>query len=200
MFYDPRTESHGLAHNPITALVVPRPIGWVSSLAKDGTANLAPYSFFNLVGGQPPFVMFSSRGIKDSQANILDTGEFVVNMAVAGLKDALNRSSAGVEPDVDEFELTGLEKAPSVNVSVPRVAASPVSLECLFNVVVPLVSKSGVKGDSEIIVGEVVGIHISDQVIVDGVLDISALQPLARLGYMDYAIVDSVFQMQRPEV
>ena len=198
MFYDPRSESHGLPRNPLTSLVVPRPIGWISSLSTGGTANLAPYSFFNMVGGAPPFVMFSSHGIKDSQSNIQETGEFVVNMAVAALKEALNLSSAMVPPGVDEFELVGLEKAPCKNVAVPRVAESPVAMECVLNTVVPLVASNGIKGDSEIVVGEVVGIHISDKVIVDGKLDIPRIQPLTRLGYMDYATIDSVFRMPRP--
>lgn len=198
MFYDPRTEDHGLAHNPFNALVVPRPIGWISSLSADGVPNLAPYSFFNAVSGLPPFVMFSSAGKKDSQTNIEATGEFVVNMAVAALMDAMNTSSSVVPKDVDEFDLAGLEKAACMNVSVPRVAASPVALECVLAKIVPLVARDGTKARSEVIFGEVVGIHIADDVIVDGVVDIKRTRPLARLGYLDYAIVDDVFQMPRP--
>ncbi len=198
MFYDPRSEAHGLAHSPWTALVAPRPIGWISSLSDNGTANLAPYSFFNAVSGAPPFIMFSSAGRKDSQNNIEATGEFVVNMAVAELKDALNLTSAPYDAGVDEFERAGLEKAACRNVSVPRVAASPVALECILNQVVTLTARDGTKVQSEVIFGEVVGIHISDDVIVDGMLDISRIRPLARLGYMDYAIVEEVFPMKRP--
>lgn len=198
MFYDPRSQPHGLPHSPITSLVVPRPIGWISSLSASGVANLAPYSFFNMVGGRPPFVMFSSQGVKDTQTNVQATGEFVVNMAVAALKDSVNASSAAVAPDVDEFDMVGLDKAPCVNVSVPRVAASPVALECLLTTVVPLVTRAGVKGDAELLIGEVVGVHIADHVIVDGKLDISRIHPLSRLGYMDYATVESVFEMRRP--
>ncbi|MDF1774789.1 MAG: flavin reductase family protein [Rhizobiaceae bacterium] len=199
MFYDPRSEPHGLAHNPWTSLVVPRPIGWISSLSDQGVANLAPYSFFNAIAGIPPFVMFSSAGRKDSQTNIEATGEFVVNMATADLKDALNTSSAAVDQAVDEFELAGLEKAPCRNVAVPRVAASPVALECILNRVVPLTARDGTKVRSEVIFGEVVGIYISDDVIVDGMLDMARIRPLARLGYMDYAITEEVFAMMRPE-
>jgi flavin reductase (DIM6/NTAB) family NADH-FMN oxidoreductase RutF len=197
MFYDPRSEPHGLAHNPFTSLVMPRPIGWISSLSKEGVANLAPYSFCNLVGGQPPFVMFSSYGVKDSQKNIEETGEFVVNMAVGALKEAVVASSEPVAADVDEFEMTGLKKAPSINIAAPRVAESPISLECTLNSIIPLVAKSGQKGDSTIILGEIVGVHISDEVIVDEMIDISRVQPLTRLGYLDYAVIDSVFQMPR---
>ena len=198
MFYDPRSEAHGLAHSPWTALVVPHPIGWISSLSTEGVANLAPYSFFNAVSGVPPFVMFSSAGRKDSQTNIEQTGEFVVNMAVADLKDALNLSSAPFAPGIDEFDRVGLEKAACRNVGAPRVAASPVALECVLNSVVPLTARDGTKVRSEVIFGEVVGIHIADEVIVDGMLDITRLRPLSRLGYMDYAITDDVFSMARP--
>ena len=198
MFYDPRTEDHGLTHSPWTALVVPRPIGWISSVSPDGIANLAPYSFFNAVSGAPPFVMFSSAGRKDSQTNIEATGEFVVNMAVAALQDAMNLTSAPFAPGVDEFERAGLEKAPCRNVAVPRVAASPVALECVLNCVVPLTARDGTKARSEVMFGEVVGIHIDDAVIEDGMLDITRIRPLSRLGYMDYAIIDQVFPIARP--
>ncbi|MCA8908501.1 MAG: flavin reductase family protein [Rhodospirillaceae bacterium] len=199
MFYDPRSEPHGLAHNPWTALVVPRPIGWISSLSVDGVANLAPYSYYNAVSGLPPFVMFSSAGRKDSQTNIEATGEFVVNMATAELREQVNLSSAMVAPAVDEFEMTGLAKAPCRNVAVPRVAASPIALECILNQVVPLMARNGTRARSEVIFGEVVGIHIADEVIVDGVLDITRIRPLARLGYMDYSITEEVFSMVRPD-
>lgn len=198
MFYDPRSDDHGLAHSPWTALVVPRPIGWISSLSPDGVANLAPYSFFNAVSGAPPFVMFSSAGRKDSQTNIEATGEFVVNMAVAALAEALNATSATLAPDVDEFDHAGLQKAPCNTVSVPRVAASPVALECILNQVVPLTARDGTRARSEVMFGEVVGIHIADEVIVDGMLDISRIRPLSRLGYLDYAVVDDVVSMARP--
>lgn len=198
MFYDPRSEPHGLAHSPITSLAMPRPIGWISSQSKEGVTNLAPYSFFNMVGGNPPFVMFSSLGRKDSQKNIEATGEFVVNMAVAALQDAVNTSAAQVGPDVDEFELAGLEKAACKNIAVPRVAASPIAMECRLNQVIPLLSADGKKNDSEVIIGEVVGVHIADDVIVEGKIDPGLVKPLSRLGYLDYAIVDEVFQIVRP--
>ncbi len=198
MFYDPRSEAHGLARNPWTALVVPRPIGWVSSISQSGVANLAPYSYFNSVSAVPPFVMFSSAGRKDSQANIESTGEFVVNMAVAGLMQELNQTSAPFDAEVDEFERAGLAKASCRNVSVPRVAASPVALECILNKVVSLTARDGTKVGSEVIFGEVVGIHIADEVIVDGRLDTAGMHPLSRLGYMDYAVIDKTFSMDRP--
>lgn len=200
MFYDPRSEPHGLAHNPWTALVVPRPIGWISTLSEDGVANLAPYSFFNAVSGSPPFLMFSSAGRKNSQTNVEATGEFVANMATADLAQAMNTSSAEVAPDVDEFALAGLEKAPCKNVAVPRVAASPIAIECVLTQIVPLQTRDGTAGRSNLIIGEVVGIHIADHVIVNGMLDITRIRPLSRLGYMDYAITENAFTMDRPTI
>lgn len=200
MFYDPRSEPHGLAHNPWTALVVPRPIGWISTVSADGVANLAPYSFFNAVSGSPPFLMFSSAGRKDSQINVEATGEFVAHMATADLAQQMNTSSAAVAPDVDEFVLAGLDKAPCRNVAVPRVAASPIAIECVLTQIVPLVSRDGKAGRSNLIIGEVVGIHIADHVVVDGMLDISRIRPLSRIGYMDYAITEDAFTMDRPTI
>ena len=197
MFYDPRSQPHGLAHNPWTALIVPRPIGWISTLSVEGNANLAPYSFFNAVSGVPPFVMFSSAGRKDSQTNIEATGEFVVNMATADLAQAMNMSSASVAGD--EFALAGLEKALCRNVAAPRVSASPVAIECVLSKIVPLTAKDGTSARSDVIFGEVVGIHIADHVIKDGMLDITRIRPLSRLGYMDYAVTDQVFAMDRPQ-
>jgi flavin reductase (DIM6/NTAB) family NADH-FMN oxidoreductase RutF len=128
-FYQP-ADGHGLAHDPLNAIVAPRPIGWVSTLSGDGTRNLAPYSFFNLFNYRPPIIGFSSVTAKDSLANARETGEFVWNLATYDLKDALNQSSAQVDRDVDEFDLSGLETAPSRLVKPPRVAASPVHFEC----------------------------------------------------------------------
>lgn len=198
MFYDPRSQEHGLAHNPWNALVVPRPIGWISTRSAAGMDNLAPYSFYNTVCGKPPFVMFSSSVRKDSQTNIEETGEFVVNMAVAELAEAMNLSSATVPPGRDEFELAGLEKAPCVNVAVSRVAASPVAIECILSQVIELTTRSGERARSDVIIGEVVGIHIADHVIMDGMVDNRLLRPLARMGYMDYAIVADTFAIARP--
>ncbi len=198
MFYGTEENDHGHENDPFKALVAPRPIGWISSMSSNGVVNLAPYSFFNAMSDNPHYVVFGSAGRKDSITNIVDTGEFVCNMATWELREKMNQSSAPVASGVDEFELAGLEKAACRNVSVPRVAASPVALECILNQVVTLKARDGKKVQSEVIFGEVVGIHISDDVIVNGMLDISLIRPLARLGYMDYAIVEEVFPMKRP--
>ena len=132
MFYNALKNECPLQIDPFKALVGPRPIGWISSLAPDGTVNLAPYSFFNGVCDSPPMVVFSSAGRKDSIENIEKTGEFVCNLATWELRDAMNVSSAAVGSEVDEFELAGLEKIPSTMVKPPRVAGSPVALECRY--------------------------------------------------------------------
>jgi flavin reductase (DIM6/NTAB) family NADH-FMN oxidoreductase RutF len=203
MFY--RTDqAHGLPHSPFNALVVPRPIGWVSTVDREGRVNLAPYSFFNAIAYEPPQVMFSGTGphsgggLKDSIKNVEETGEFVCNLVTAELAQAMNLSSASAPRDVDEFELAGLTKAPSTLVAPPRVLESPAHLECRLVKVVDLATTDPVRAPNRMVIGEVVGIHIDDAVLTDGLVDMAKLRPLARLGYMDYATLDSVFQMQRP--
>ncbi len=198
MFYDPRTEKHGLKHSPITALVVPRPISWISTISPEGIVNLGPYSFFNLVSGYPPWVIFSSGPRKHSQTNAEETGEFVFNMATWDLREQMNASSAEFPPDVSEPAEVGLEMVPSRNVKPPRVARSPVALECKYYKTVDLIASDGKKNRSAIVVGEVVGIYIDDAVIVDGMVDIRKMKPVSRLGYMDYGVTDEFFSMARP--
>lgn len=198
MFYDPRTEPHGLPHDPFLALVAPRPIGWISTLSADGVRNLAPYSYFAAFSTRPYVVGFSSSGRKDSLANVEATGEFVFNLAVYDLRDAMNASSAGVGPEVDEFTLSGLTSVPGRVVRAPRVVETPVALECVHTQTVPIVGKAGGEAKNWLVLGEVVGIHIADEVLVNGHVDITRLRPLARLGYRDYASIDAVFEMDRP--
>src|SRR5476651_1938714 len=198
MYYDPRRNDHGLSHNPITALVAPRPIGWISTVSRSGVVNLAPYSFFNLVSGSPPFVMFASKPRKDSQRNAEETGEFVCNLATYDLREVVNASSAEFGPAVSEPERIGLEMAPCRAVKPPRVARSPVALECKYFKTVELFSSDGTRNASSVILGEVVGIHIDDAVIVNGLVDVTRMQPLARLGYMDFCAVNELFAIQRP--
>ena len=200
MFYDPRRNAHGLSHNPITALVAPRPIGWITTISRAGVVNLAPYSFFNLVSGGPPFVMFASKPRKDSQRNAEETGEFVYSMATYELREAVNLSSTEWGSAISEPERIGLAMAPCREVKPPRVARSPVAFECKYFKTVELVSSDGTRNTSSIIIGEVVGIHVDDAVIVDGHVDVTRMQPLARLGYMDYCAVNELFAIQRPAV
>jgi flavin reductase (DIM6/NTAB) family NADH-FMN oxidoreductase RutF len=200
MFYRPGTDPHGLAHNPFKALVAPRPIGWISSLDAEGRVNLAPYSFFNAVADSPPMVIFSNSGskagetgAKDSVTGIRATGEFVCNVVPLALRDAMNATSAELPRDVDEFEHAGLAKAPCRVVAPPRVAAAPAALECRLWRIVELPGAANV-----LVIGEVVGVHVANSVIVDGKVDVTLYQPLARLGYRDYAAVSEVFALARP--
>ena len=200
MYFDPRTEKHGLAHSPFTALVVPRPIGWISTIGPGGIVNLAPYSLFNLVSSAPPVVMFSSADRKDSQRNVEEAGEFVCSIATFELKDVMNASSAAFGPGESEPERVGLEMTASRQVKPPRVAQSPIALECKYMKTVELIGADGRRNRSSVVFGEVIGIYIADRVIVDGMLDITRIRPIARLGYFDYAVVEEIFVMPRPAV
>lgn len=201
MHYDTTLNNHGLKFNPFKAIAVPRPIGWIASLGADGTRNLAPYSFFNAVSDRPPVVLFSSAGRKDSLANIEATGEFTCSLATWELREKMNLTSAPVRRGVDEFELAGLTPAPSRLVKVPRVAESPAAFECRYwkSVELPTVER----GETHTVVfGLVVGVYIDDAYIRDGLVDTGAMRPLARLGYMDYAVVtpEVMFSLNRPRV
>lgn len=206
MFYDTAKNNHGLKHNPFKALVVPRPIGWISTISKAGVLNLAPYSFFNAVSDRPAMVMFSSGGRKDSWRNIEETGEFTCSLSTWDLREAMNLSSATVTYGVDEFALTGLETAPSKMVKPPRVAASPAALECRFwkSVEMPGVPRQHQPDapGTTVIFGQVVGVYINDAFIKSGMVDTAGMRPLARLGYMDYATVtpETTFSLNRPAV
>lgn len=198
MFYDPRRNDHNLPHNPWTALVVPRPIGWISTVSRSGVVNLAPYSFFNTVSAHPPYVLFSSHPRKHSQINAEETGEFVVNMATYDLREVMNASSAEFAAEISEPECVGIDMLPCLNVKPPRVARSPVVLECKYNTTVRLTGSDGRLNPSSIVFGEVVGVHVDDSVIVDGRIDVVKMRPIARLGYTDYSVVDELFTMPRP--
>jgi len=198
MFYDAVANTHGLEWDPFKALVAPRPIGWISTLGKNGVVNLAPYSFFNAVSTDPHFVMFSSGGRKDSQRNAEDTGEFVCSLATYDLRDAMNRTSAHVDPEVNEMELAGLTPAPSRFVAPPRVKESPVAFECRYWRTIELPGPDGGPGTHSIVLGQVVGVYIDDAAIAEGRVDVTKLRPIARLGYGDYAVIDEVFTLTRP--
>lgn len=197
MFYE-ANKPHGLRHNPFKAIVAPRPIGWVSTLSAEGTPNLAPYSFFNAMCDSPPMVAFGSNGYKDSVRNIEETGEFVCNQATLDLADAMNTSSAMVGAEVNEFELSGLTAEESKLVKAPRVSEAKTALECKLISSQRLVDIDGNETNSWLILGQVVGVHIDDTLLENGILNVAKMKPLARLGYMDYSVVDSLFQMDRP--
>ncbi|HEX9447557.1 MAG TPA: flavin reductase family protein [Dongiaceae bacterium] len=198
MHYDPRHEAHGLPHDPFYSLVVPRPIGWISSISDEGVVNLAPYSFFNAVSSDPPVVMFASSGRKDSIRNIEQTGEFTCSLATWDLRQSMNQSSGRYPPDISEPAAIRLEMAPSIKVAPPRVKMSPAALECRYLRTVELITSDGTPMKDAVVFGEVVQIHIDDAVITDGHVDLQKIKPIARLGYMDYARVDTIFEMKRP--
>ncbi|MEM9130414.1 MAG: flavin reductase family protein [Pseudomonadota bacterium] len=199
MFYRPEN-GHGLPHNPFNAIVTPRPIGWISTRGADKSENLAPYSFFNAVAYVPPQVMFAStstkpdRGdTKDSVANIRETGVFCVNIVSFDMRDVMNKSSGPWEKDVDEFALAGIDRAECETIDCSRVAAAPASLECKLTEIVRL------PGDANFVVlGEVTGVHMRDDCMKDGRFDVTAFNPLARLGYKDYTAVRDLFSLTRP--
>ncbi len=198
MFYDAIKKNHGLPHDPFKAIVTPRPIGWVSTQDEAGRPNLAPYSFFNALSDRPPMVFFSSDGLKDSASNARETGVFACNLATFALKDAMNASSAPLAHGVSEFERAGLTPVPCEMIDAPRVAEAAVVLECETLEVKPLVDRTGQAADYTMVIGQVLGIHIDDAYLVGGLLDITLLKPIARLGYRDYAVIDEVFQLTRP--
>jgi flavin reductase (DIM6/NTAB) family NADH-FMN oxidoreductase RutF len=202
MYFEPGKTPHNLSHDPFKSCVVPRPIGWISTVDQDGNTNLAPYSQFQNVTFDPPIVMFSANqkfegGRKDSVVNVADGGEFVWNMATYALREAVNISSEEFPRGVDEFARAGLTKAPSKLVRPPRVAESPVQFECR-HILTNRIQGKGAMGTVDVVFGEVVAIHIKDEALTDGRLDIARLQPLARLGYYDYTYVDKVFTMPPP--
>ncbi|MEM0988027.1 MAG: flavin reductase family protein [Pseudomonadota bacterium] len=203
MFYEPK-DGHGLRHDPFKAIVVPRPIGWISSLDQDGRANLAPYSFFNGCGDHPALVMFAQSGrkdrdtkLKDTVANIRATGEFAHSVVSTEMTQAMNTSTAAYAAGEDEFEKAGLEKGAGRMVATPHVAQSPAVLECKLVRVLDDLPSWYEDRQNVIIIGEVLGVHIRDEFIVDGILDVTLYNPIARMGYRDYTTVERKWTMDR---
>jgi len=196
-------QPHGLPHDPFKSCVVPRPIAWISSIHPNGAINLAPFSFFNALASDPPMVMISFTGYhqhggeKDSLYNIKSSGDFVVNMVPLALKDVMNTTTAPVAHEVDELALAGLNTEESVLVKPPRVREAPINMECEFfqEINLPCTLENSI---NTTIIGKVLGIHIKDEVLTDGMIDLSKIKPLARLGYNQYTDVDHLFTMTRP--
>lgn len=199
-FYEP-SKGHGLPHNPFKAIVAPRPIGWISSIDLQGRVNLAPYSFFNAFAETPPIIGFCTSGErKDSVNNIDSTGEFVANFVGAELAQEMNITSATLAPGEDEMKLAGLESAPCSIVKVPRVARAIAALECKLIQTIRLNNAKGEQTNSWLTLGEVVGVHINDAFLKDGIFDTAAARPLGRCGYRgDYVEVNTLFEMIRPK-
>lgn len=200
MFYRPK-DGHGLPHNPFNAVIAPRPIAWISTRDKAGIRNLAPYSFFNGVAYVPPQVMFSSTSTKEDQdntkdtvANIKATGVFCVNLVESAMRDAMNATSETLPREVDEFDHAGLKGVACESIECDRIETAPASLECQLVDIVKLRGES-----NELVIGEVTGVHLRDDCIVDGRFDVTTFQPLSRLGYRDYTVVREVFELRRPD-
>ena len=199
MFYNTEV-GHDLPHDPFKAIVSPRPIGWISTIDNEKNVNLAPYSFFNAVADNPPMIMFSITGqkknisSKDTLQNIIDTECFVVNVVSKDLLHQMNQTSGNYPKNTDEFVLANLEKTNCVYIDVPRVKKSPASLECKLYKILKLPGFS-----NNMVIGEVVGVHINENILKNGIFDILAYDPIARLGYKDYTHVSSKFELERPK-
>jgi flavin reductase (DIM6/NTAB) family NADH-FMN oxidoreductase RutF len=200
IFYEPHRRDRGLLpHDPFKALVAPRPVGWISTMAPGGEVNLAPYSFFNAVCEAPVMLAFSSQGPKDSATFAGAASEFVWNLATWDLRERMNDSSAPLPRGVSEFEHAGLDMAPSQIVSAPRVAASPCAMECRVVQTLELRDLDGRAVGQYLVIGQVVGVHLDERYVRDGRVDTAALRPVARCGYLgEYAVVESLFHMGRP--
>ena len=200
MFYETRARDKSiLPHDPFKAIIAPRPIGWISTRAKDGRINLAPYSFFNAFASvETPIVGFSSEGFKDSAAFAEESGEFVYNLASHDLMQPMSETSAPLPRGVSEFEHAGLAMAPCKLVKAPRVAAAHASLECKLTQVIRLKRRDGADLENYLLLGEVVAFHLDDALIRDGRFDTAGARPVARCGYQDYAVVEALIALPRP--
>ncbi|MBO3760204.1 flavin reductase family protein [Ciceribacter sp. L1K22] len=199
MFYDTASNRHGLAHDPFKAIVVPRPIGWIGTKGRDGSLNLSPYSFFNAIGDNPKLVMFSSSGPKHSARNAEETGVFTCNFVGRELVEAMNMSSIAVPYGENEFEIAGLTPVFGELVDAPYVGEAAAALECRVTEVVRPRTVDGGVADSIMVIGQVMGIHIDERIIRDGMLDMSLARPVARMGYLDYAEASDTFPLRRPK-
>jgi flavin reductase (DIM6/NTAB) family NADH-FMN oxidoreductase RutF len=197
MFYEP-ANGHGLPHDPFKAIVAPRPIGWISTRSADGRINLAPYSFFNALSGNPPLIWFSSEGAKDSSTFAEESGEFVANLVSRDLVEAMNLSSVDAPRGVNEFDYAGLTQAPSRIVKAPRVAQAHAALECKVTEIFRPKALGGPPTAAHVVIGQVVGVHIEDAYLTNGLFDMIKAGSTARLGYLDYASITETFTLRRP--
>ncbi|MEC6997742.1 MAG: flavin reductase family protein [Pseudomonadota bacterium] len=205
MFYETKTNNHGLKHNPFKSCIIPRPIAWITTISNDGIDNCAPYSFFNGVSSDPPMVMFANNGSaidgsgpRDTFSNIKENQEFVINISTFNTKDKMNKTSARLCRNVSEIEFASLETLDSRLVKPKRLKESPINMECtLYKIIdLPGITEDNYNG---ILIGKVIGIHINDEYIKDGKVDVKKIKPLARLGYFDYSVIDDFFSIKRPK-
>lgn len=200
-FYEP-AKGHGLPHDPLNAIVGPRPIGWIASLDGQGRRNLAPYSFFNCFNYRPPIIGFASSGWKDSVQNIVESKEFVWNLTTRNLAVQMNETSASLAHGEDEFARAGLTPAESRLVRAPRVAESPVNFECRLSQCIQLTAADGSPIESWLVLGEVVAVHIDESLLEAGIYQTAKAQPVLRAGGPSayYGISeDQRFDLVRPD-
>ena len=205
MFYETKTNNHGLKYNPFKSCIIPRPIAWITTISNDGIDNCAPYSFFNGVSSDPPMVMFANNGSaidgsgpRDTFSNIKENQEFVINISTFNTKDKMNKTSARLCRNVSEIEFASLETLDSRLVKPKRLKESPINMECtLYKIIdLPGITEDNYNG---ILIGKVIGIHINDEYIKEGTVDVKKIKPLARLGYFDYSVIDDFFSIKRPK-
>lgn len=202
MFYETNENNHGLPFNPFKSCVIPRPIGWITTIDSQGQDNLAPYSYFNIVCDAPPMIMFSTTtnhhdgGIKDTLKNVEETKEFVVNMATWNLREAVNISATDFDRGTSEILQANLLTLKSNKVKPHRIQGSPIHLECIHHQTITLPTIDN-KHTNKVVIGKVIAIHIDDAIIVDGKIDVTKIQAIARLGYDEYCVVDKIFKLKR---
>ncbi|MDF1610006.1 flavin reductase family protein [Hoeflea sp. YIM 152468] len=198
MFYETKANAHGLPHDPFKAIVSPRPIGWIGTRGRDGSVNLAPYSYFNAISDRPKLVMFASSGRKHSLRNVEETGVFTTSMVGRALAEKMNLSSATAPYGDSEFDLAGLAMEEARLIDAPFVRDAHAALECKVTDIFEAKSLEGSPSGSFVVIGQVLGIHIDEAALTNGLLDMAAVAPVARLGYMDYSDASQTFQMNRP--
>jgi flavin reductase (DIM6/NTAB) family NADH-FMN oxidoreductase RutF len=200
MHYSPANRDRALLpHDPLKAIVAPRPIGWISALSARGELNLSPYSFFNLMSSPPtPIVMFASEGKKDAVSFVAETGEFTCSLATFDMAQQMSLTSAPLPRGQSEYPFAGLETAPSVIVKPPRVKGTPAALECKLLSITELNDLDGRRIDRFMVLGQVVSVYVDERFVFDGKFDIVAARTIARCGYADYSVVDSIFSIERP--
>ncbi len=203
MEINPNEIPHQSVYKLLTGSILPRPIGWISSVDADGHPNLAPFSFFNVVCARPPTVVFCPmiRGVdgktKDTLNNVRATNEFVVNIVSEELVESMNLTSVEAPPEMNEFEFARVTAEPSVTVRPPRVRESRVHFECRVRQIVEISPETG---GGSLVIGEVLHIHVDESVLVGGdKINLAALKPVGRLAGGGYVRVTDVFAMERPK-
>ena len=199
IFFEPESRDKKLfPWDPFKGVVVPRPIGWISSVSKAGQVNLAPYSFFNGVQSRPRIVNFCSESEKDAAAFAIESGEFAWSMATWNLREKMNMTSEGLPRGQSEFDFAGLATAPCKLIKAPRVADSPAAMECKVTQVLRVKDADGKETGGVVVYGQVIGMHIDERFMKNGRFDLGAVRPIARCGYDEYTVVEKVFAMTRP--